>query len=83
MSNTTRAIVMFANFLAALVGISWVASRMGGYSLGHALAFVFGTYLGILLAYACYRRLGQRVRLARAKRTRQQVAGASVEGREP
>lgn len=59
-----------------------VASLMGGYPFGRSLAFVFGTYLAILLAYACYRRLVQRVRVTRAKRTRQQVEVAVVEGRE-
>ena len=56
MSNATRAILMFASFLAVLVGDSWWMAWNGGYPFGRSLASVIGTYVAILLAYACYRR---------------------------
>jgi len=65
-SNTTRATLMVIHWVAALAAFAWVVSMIGGYRFGASLLVTFGAYMVILLAYACPRRIVQKMRIARA-----------------
>jgi len=59
---------MFGAFLAGLAGFAWAISCTAGYHFGTTLIAVFSVYAAILLAYACWRRIVQRLRVARARK---------------
>jgi hypothetical protein len=42
-------------------------AKSGGYHFGFTLLVVVGAYVALLLAYVCYRRAAQKVRVARVK----------------
>jgi hypothetical protein len=51
-----------------LAALAWVVSAMGGYRYGASLLATVGGYVVILLAYACSRRIVQKIRSARVRK---------------
>ncbi|HUE20149.1 MAG TPA: hypothetical protein VMQ86_00615 [Bryobacteraceae bacterium] len=69
MSNATRAFLLVITFLGGLAVFAWVISDMGGYHFGPTLLAVVDIYVMVLLMYACFRRITQKVRVARAQKS--------------
>ena len=63
--------MMFASFLAGLVGLAWIVSSVGGYRFGSTVLAMVSLYIALLLAYAFYRRLAHRIRSEKTRWTQQ------------
>jgi len=67
MSNSVRATLTLLNYFAGLAAFAWVVSTMRCCRFGAGLLGAFGAYAVILLAYACSRRVVQKIHIARAR----------------